>query len=199
MPIGDASEVPVGTHGQMIVGLGNPGSRYRDSRHNLGFRVIEELARREKLQMNRLECNALVGESGDKVLVMPQTYMNRSGFAVRCLAERRRIAPGDILVVFDDVNLELGRLRLRTRGGPGGHRGMESVIQNLRTDEVPRLRLGIGGSTGSESDSDLVDFVLSPFAREERETIAELIRRAATACESWLRVGAEPTMSRFNC
>ena len=129
---------------RLILGLGNPGERYRDTRHNVGFRVVEELARRRGVRLRTAECASLVGEGPELVLAQPQTYMNRSGYAARCLLERRGLAPQDLLIVFDDVHLPLGRLRLRPSGSPGGHRGMESVLENLRSAEVPRLRLGVG-------------------------------------------------------
>ena len=188
-----------GERQRLIVGLGNPGARYGSTRHNLGFRVISRLAHRCAARPARLECNALVAECAGLILAMPQTFMNRSGYAVRCLLERRALAAGDLLVVYDDVALELGRVRLRARGGPGGHRGMESVMRSLATEEVARLRLGILSDAGSETIEDLVEFVLQPFAAEEETRVAELVERAADACESWLQNGIEATMNRFNC
>ncbi len=183
---------------RLIAGLGNPGARYRGTRHNLGFRVVELLAARSGRELARLECNALLAIGDRVVLAEPQTYMNRSGYALRCLVEKRGFQPSEVLVVYDEAALPLGTLRLRPRGGPGGHRGMESVIQNLRTEEVPRLRLGIAPEGGSPAGEELVDFVLSPFEPAEGETVEEMIERAADACESWLRVGAQATMDRFN-
>jgi peptidyl-tRNA hydrolase, PTH1 family len=183
---------------RVILGLGNPGSKYEATRHNVGFRVVEELARRRGVGLRGGECNSIVGEDGDLLLVMPQTYMNRSGYAARCLVERRQIEPFRVLVVFDEVNLPLGRLRLRPSGSPGGHRGMESVIENLRTKEIPRLRLGVGPAEDSVSGEDLADYVLEPFQDSEREALAELITRAADACESWLAEGHQAAMNRFN-
>jgi PTH1 family peptidyl-tRNA hydrolase len=192
------------------VGLGNPGDRYRDTRHNVGFRVVEELARRRGVRVDRLECNSLVvevkaaeadgveGADASILLVMPQTYMNRSGYAARCFLERLELEPASILVVYDEVNLPLGRLRLRRSGSPAGHRGLESILENLRTDQVPRLRLGVAGADGPPAGEALVDFVLSPFPPEESQPVEEMIRRAADACEVWLREGAEAAMSRFN-
>ena len=182
---------------RLILGLGNPGDRYRNTRHNVGFEVLEELARRRSLQLSKLECNALLAEDGDLTLGIPQTYMNRSGYAARCLLERHGFSPESVLVVFDEVNLPLGRLRLRGKGSPGGHRGMESIIQSLNTDRVPRLRLGIGPEGGGEAE-DLVDFVLEPFEKDEREQVAGMIDRAADACESWLEHGSQETMNRYN-
>jgi PTH1 family peptidyl-tRNA hydrolase len=200
---------------RLILGLGNPGEEYRDTRHNVGFRVVEELARRWEIPVDRLECNSLVGRlaagegSGvppadpagilaDILLVKPQTYMNRSGYAARCFVESHGIEPSAVLVVYDEINLPLGKLRLRRAGSPAGHRGLESVIENLRTAEVPRLRLGVAREEKVAGGEDLVNFVLAPFATDERETVEEMIRRAADACEAWAREGVEAAMGRFN-
>jgi peptidyl-tRNA hydrolase, PTH1 family len=189
----------------LILGLGNPGEEYRDTRHNVGFRVVDELARRWGISLNRLECNSRTGRlgapgdaPGEVLLVQPQTYMNRSGYAARCFVERLQLEPSALLVVYDEVNLPLGRLRLRRSGSPAGHRGLESVIENLRTAEVPRLRLGIAPPDGPPAGEDLPAFVLSSFRAEERETVEEMVRRAADAAETWLQEGAEAAMQRFN-
>jgi peptidyl-tRNA hydrolase, PTH1 family len=186
----------------LILGLGNPGETYRETRHNVGFLVVEELARRWRLRADRLECNSLVGEhrldGAEVILARPQTYMNRSGYAARCLAELRGLEPSSVLVVYDEVQLPLGRLRLRRSGSPAGHRGMESVLENLRTGEVPRLRLGVAPEAGPPAGEELVDFVLAPFEAGEGEAAQEMVRRAADACEAWLREGIEPAMARFN-
>src|SRR5258706_1169439 len=200
---------------RLILGLGNPGEEYRDTRHNIGFGVVEELARRWHLALDRLECNALTahvaytahapsGEGGgervdDVLLAKPQTYMNRSGHAAHCFAERYELDPTDVLVIYDEVNLPLGKLRLRRAGSPAGHRGRESILESLRTAEVPRLRLGVAPPEDLKpAGEDLADFVLSPFAEGEREETEAMIRRAADAAEVWLREGAEAAMTRFN-
>ena len=190
---------------RLILGLGNPGEEYRDTRHNVGFRVVEELARRWETPIDRLDCNSLTGRSlleeageGGVLLARPQTYMNRSGYAARCFAERYGIDPAAVLVVYDEVNLPLGKIRLRRSGSPAGHRGLESVIENLRTAEVPRLRLGVAAGEGRPTGEELVEFVLSPFAAEEREAVEEMVRRAADACEAWVREGIEAAMQTFN-
>ena len=183
---------------RLIVGLGNPGDRYRDTRHNLGFKVLDRLVGTGDFATPRLECNALVSAGPSLQLAWPQTYMNRSGFAVRCLAERYELQSQEILIVYDDVALPLATLRLRTSGGPGGHRGMESVIQNLQTAEIPRLRLGIAPEVGFSNDEELSEFVLAPFANEESDIVGRTIERAAEACECWLRDGSEMAMSRYN-
>jgi PTH1 family peptidyl-tRNA hydrolase len=182
----------------LILGLGNPGERYRETRHNVGFAVVEELARRRGVRLRQLECNSLVGGEGKLLLAQPLTYMNRSGYAARCLVERRALDPGRVLVVFDEVHLPLGRLRLRPSGSPGGHRGMESVLQNLRTPEVPRLRLGVGPEDAEVGGEELADYVLEPFTAGERERVDEMVARAADACECWLAEGAQAAMNRFN-
>lgn len=196
----------------MILGLGNPGERYRGTRHNLGFLVVDELARRHGARVGRLECGALVGTlgvvgvEGSKEprlgkaprLAKPQTYMNRSGYAARCLTERYGYAPERILVVYDELALPLGRLRLRPGGSPGGHRGMESVLDSLRTDRVPRLRLGIAREDGPPGGERQVEFVLEVFDEDERQPVEEMIRRAADACETWWEEGVETAMDRFN-
>ena len=129
---------------------------------------------------------------------MPQTFMNRSGFALRCLAERLQLESGAFLVVYDEVHLPLGTLRLRPKGSPAGHRGLESVLENLGTDEVPRLRLGVGTVDGPPDGADLVDYVLSDFDADEHETVELMISRAADACETWAAEGSEAAMQRFN-
>jgi PTH1 family peptidyl-tRNA hydrolase len=193
---------------RLILGLGNPGEEYRDTRHNVGFRVVEELARRRQVPVDRLECSSLVGRfsletagaegDGEVLLVKPQTYMNRSGWAARCFAERHELDPAAVLVIYDEVNLPLGKLRLRRAGSPAGHRGLESILENLRTVEVPRLRLGVAPEGERPGGEELADFVLAPFAPEEREAAEEMIRRAADACEAWAREGVESAMARFN-
>lgn len=185
---------------RLVLGLGNPGERYRETRHNLGFLVVEELARRHRIALDRVECNSFVGElSGDPgplVLAQPQTYMNRSGFAARCLLERRELSPENLLVVYDELHLPLGRLRLRPGGSPGGHRGIESIVESLGSAQVPRLRLGLGAEEGAPET--WADFVLAPFLPAEREAVDAMILRAADACEAWWREGIEPAMNRFN-
>ncbi len=181
----------------LIMGLGNPGERYRTTRHNLGFRVLDELAARWRVERRKLECNALVGVTERAMLSWPQTYMNRSGYSVRCLVERHGFRPQETLIIYDDIALPLGKIRLRGNGGPGGHRGMESVIRNLQTDEIARLRVGILPER-ELAEADLAEFVLAPFASDETDVAAMMERTAADACESWLDAGLEHTMNRFN-
>ncbi len=182
----------------VVVGLGNPGARYADTRHNLGFRVVDELARRHSFgAVDEFACNALVKAQGALLLVKPQTYMNRSGHALRCLVERHGFTPQDFLVVYDEIHLPLGKLRLRPQGSPGGHRGLESVLESLATDRVPRLRLGIAPAQ-LPAGSELAEFVLTPFAADELPSVEEMIERAAEACLVWATEGPAVAMQRFN-
>lgn len=159
--------------------------------------MVDEVARRRGVRLAAVECNAAVGRlAGDGlVLAQPRTYMNRSGYAARCLVERYGFELADVLVVYDEVALPLGRLRLRPGGSPAGHRGLESVIGELRSESIPRLRLGIAPEAPPE---DLVELVLAPFAPGELEAAEAMVRRAADACESWLEEGVEAAMNRFN-
>ncbi len=194
----------------LVLGLGNPGPQYRETRHNVGFHVVEELARRLGASFEsdavRDECGARVLAVGDLTLALPQTFMNRSGYAARCLVEVHGFLPEEILVVYDEVVLPLGRLRLRRAGSPAGHRGIESILQQLRTDQVPRLRLGVGrgesppAGEGAEPPAlpNLADFVLSPFEPEERDEVAAMIDRAANACEAWVADGIDAAMAKWN-
>jgi PTH1 family peptidyl-tRNA hydrolase len=183
---------------RLVLGLGNPGIRYAETRHNAGFLVVRELARRWGVALDRTACHSWVGLARGTLLALPQTYMNRSGYAARCLMELHRLAPSRVLVVYDELALPLGRLRLRPAGSPAGHRGMESILAELSTAEVPRLRVGIASEDGPPSGEERSSFVLAPFAAAERERVDAAVARAADACELWLGQGIEAAMSRFN-
>jgi PTH1 family peptidyl-tRNA hydrolase len=182
---------------QLVVGLGNPGEEYAPTRHNVGFRVVELLARDAGEDFGRERFQSRVAEVrlGEKkvMLLKPQTFMNNSGRAARAALGFYKLEPADMLVVCDDYNLELGRLRARRGGSAGGHNGLESIIAELGTQSFPRLRLGIGAARG-----DTVSYVLGRFRAEEREAISETIVRAADAVRSWVREGIESCMNRFN-
>ncbi len=181
----------------LVVGLGNPGRRYRGTRHNVGWEVVDLLSTRWRIPFCGEEEEALVGRGeaagGAVLLAKPLTYMNRSGEAVEGLVRRYGLRPQEVLVIYDDVDLPVGTIRVRPRGSSGGHRGMASVIEALGTEEVPRVRIGIGRPTG-----DAADYVLSRFAPEERPRIREAIERAADAVEVVLREGIQRAMERFN-
>ena len=184
---------------KLVVGLGNPGRRYHATRHNIGFAVADALARRLGTEFEHGRANALtarVGRGADATLVVkPLTMMNLSGEAVGGLASFYKIDPSDILVVADDVNLPLGRLRLRARGSAGGHNGFRSIIGSLGTDAFPRLRVGVGRG---DTRRDLADHVLATFDRDEVPVIEEAIIRAADAVEAFVAEGIGPVMNRFN-
>lgn len=182
---------------KIILGLGNPGERYEATRHNVGFRVLDELVRRAGAAFDTDQCRSDTVALPDVLLAKPRTFMNRSGYAARCLLERHDLESTDLLVVYDEVRLPLGTLRLRTKGSPAGHRGLESVLENLGTDEVARLRLGVGPTEG-EPPAALSDFVLGGFLPAEHDVARLMIERAADACSSWMGDGADAAMQRFN-
>ena len=181
----------------VVLGLGNPGRRYVRTRHNVGFRVVEALARRWEVEVRRRKFLARVGEAargGRRVLlVKPGTYMNASGRSARAALDFYRLGPEELCVVSDDVNLPLGRLRVRRSGSAGGHRGLESVAVSLGTDCFGRLRVGVGAPRG-----DPRDYVLSTFSTEESDAAEAAVERAASAVECWLEEGIERCMNRYN-
>jgi PTH1 family peptidyl-tRNA hydrolase len=184
----------------LIVGLGNPGGGYASHRHNVGFRVVEALARSQRLSFSRHKgFRAYVAEgriAGQRtILAKPQTFMNRSGRAVGRLVRARGIDLERLLVVYDDLDLPLGRLRLRPEGGSGGHKGMRSISDTLGSQAFPRLRIGIGRPPGQ---MDLADYVLRPFREDEKPVLARVVQHAAAACECWLTEGLVTAMDKFN-
>jgi PTH1 family peptidyl-tRNA hydrolase len=195
---------------KLVVGLGNPGPEYRDTRHNVGFKVADALVERWRLQdqwrekFEALQIKTTVGggstanlvAGGDQVVIVkPMTFMNLSGQAVAALAGFYKIEPADIFVVTDDVALPLGRLRARREGGAGGHNGLKSIIQSLATQAFPRMRVGVGRG---DSQRDLSDHVLGRFAADERDTVSAAVLRAADATETFLSDGIERVMNVFN-
>ncbi|NLV91447.1 MAG: aminoacyl-tRNA hydrolase [Firmicutes bacterium] len=184
---------------KLVVGLGNPGLKYAQTRHNFGFMVIEELVRRHGVTLTAGSFSALSGSvriNGEKViLLMPQTFMNNSGRAVGPAANYYRIAPEDILVIYDDLDLALGEVRLRAKGSAGGHNGMKSIIAALGTQEFARLRLGIDRPTHSE---EVINYVLSNFPKADQPLVEEVITTAADAAELWITDGVTVAMSKFN-
>jgi PTH1 family peptidyl-tRNA hydrolase len=190
-----------------IVGLGNPGAKYRGTRHNIGFAVVDELARRAGIDFESAPVNALIarwrrraaalpasGAADDVLLAKPMTFMNDSGQAVGDLTRYFRIGPGDLLVVVDDVQLPLGRLRARTRGSAGGHNGLRSVIAHAGED-FARLRVGVGRG---DSRRDLADHVLARFDSDESAEAERMIARAADAAEMFTAAGIAAVMNAYN-
>ncbi|NPA90182.1 MAG: aminoacyl-tRNA hydrolase [Chloroflexi bacterium] len=184
---------------KIIFGLGNPGRKYERTRHNIGFQVLDILAERWGRTFAPHKFRALAAQTriGDEpvLLVKPLTYMNLSGEAVGPIVRFYKVPLEHILVVYDDMDLPLGTLRLRAKGGSGGHKGIRSIIQHLHSEAFPRLRVGIGRPPGR---MDPADFVLSPFTPEEEETMALVREKAADAVELWLREGTEKAMNRVN-
>ena len=184
---------------RFVVGLGNPGERYRRTRHNVGFMVLDALAARLGRGQGREEGEAWVSRadfSGEEsLLVKPLTFMNRSGVAVAELLALKGGSSRDVVVVMDDVALDLGWLRVRERGSHGGHNGLRSVIEVLGTEEFPRVRVGI---RKGEVSADLADYVLAPFPNDDILLVQEVVGRAADAVESLIRDGAATAMNRFN-
>jgi PTH1 family peptidyl-tRNA hydrolase len=182
----------------LIVGLGNPGPRYRHNRHNVGFQVIDHLAARHGLTFTRRQSNAMVaaGRIAGRAVVLakPRKFMNLSGEPVAQLRRFYQVERSSLLVVFDDLDLPVGTIRLRPAGGAGGQKGMKSIISHLG-EEFPRLRVGIGRPPGR---MDPADYVLHDFTKEELPLLRETLDRAASAIETWLSDGIELAMSRYN-
>ena len=184
----------------LLVGLGNPGDQYENTRHNVGFMVADELAERARIPVQKLKYKALTNTAtvgGQKVLIMkPVTYMNLSGEAVRQAADFYKIPPERVLVVSDDTALAVGRLRIRKGGSAGGHNGLKNIILHLGTDQFPRLRLGVGEKP--HPDYDMADWVLGKFQGEDKKAMDAAVKRAADAVECILSQGLDRGMNKFN-
>ena len=180
----------------MIVGLGNPGRAYAHTKHNVGFDIIDILAKRRGAKSASRQSRALVSSfelCGEQILlVKPQTFMNESGQAVGELARKHRLGPDDVLVVYDDMDLPLGKIRIRMRGSAGGHNGMKSIISHLHSDDFPRMRIGIGRS------GEAIDHVLSRFNRKDRTIMNVTLEQAADALNMILEEGIEAAMNLYN-
>ena len=184
----------------LLVCLGNPGDKYENTRHNVGFMVADEMAERQSKPIQRLKFKALTNVldiSGERVLVMkPITYMNLSGEAVRQAADFYKIPPERVLVVSDDTALPVGRLRIRVKGSAGGHNGLKNIIQHLGTDQFPRLRVGVGEKP--HPDYDMADWVLGKFTGEDKKKIDASVKRAADAVAGIHSEGIDRGMGKFN-
>jgi peptidyl-tRNA hydrolase, PTH1 family len=186
---------------KLIVGLGNPGRVYEDSRHNIGFSVIKALSKIYKVSLkkdNNAFCLSGKGriESEITLLALPLTFMNLSGLAVCALTRKYEIDLGDLLVVCDDLDLDLGAMKIRPSGSSGGHKGLSSIIGSLGTENFPRLRVGIGRPVNKNVDA--ADFVLARFSKREKAKQDEMVEQACDCCRSWLTDGITESMNTFN-
>ena len=185
---------------KLIAGLGNPGKDYEFTRHNLGFLVVEHLARQYHLKFSRHSASESLMATGkidgqELILQLPLTYVNNSGRAVAAIAARESVALDNILLVCDDLALDFGEVRLKARGSAGGHNGLKSVIEHLKTQEFARLRMGIGAPLKKD---ETVDFVLSEFDPSEKKELGSFVGSAADGCRLWLTGGITKAMSQLN-
>ncbi len=181
-----------------IIGLGNPGNQYKNTRHNIGFMVADAVASSLKCNKKYKEkCFSHIYECPDHdvIIVKPQTYMNNSGIAVKNLLEEYYLTPEEILVVYDDLDLPLGAIRLRKKGSSGGHRGMKSIIENIKTEDFPRLKIGIGRPERKEQ---VVDYVLSPFPKDQQILLEKVIQSASQCILNVLKYGIDKSMNFCN-
>ena len=182
----------------VIAGLGNPGKKYENTRHNMGFITIDQLAEKHNIKVDKLKFKALVGEgriAGQKVmLVKPQTYMNLIGESIREVMNFYKLEPENLIVIYDDIDIEAGTLRIRKFGSAGTHNGMKSVVYQLQSDRFPRIRLGIG----SQKKGDLVNFVIGGFSKEEVPVLEEAVNHAVLATECIIEDGIDKAMNQYN-
>ena len=196
----------------LVAGLGNPGEQYARTPHNLGFLVVDRLAARHGIRLTRKECQALIGQGsiGGKTVLLakPQTYMNLSGVAIKPLMQKNEIRPNDFILVYDELDLPWGSLRVRPKGSPAGHNGITDVIEKIGTQEFPRIRLGVHPGhalPGAKGEGSVLrtqktgkDYLLSRFTRQQTETLDEFVDLAADATESIITEGVEKSMAKFN-
>jgi peptidyl-tRNA hydrolase, PTH1 family len=185
---------------KLIVGLGNPGTAYVNSRHNIGFSVVKELAKKHKIEFKKDRgCFALTAKIAFKgqevILAMPQTFMNLSGLAVRPLLKKYKVDLSELLVVCDDLDLEFGRLKIKPGASSAGHQGIKSIIDSLKAQGFPRLRIGVGRPPVHMEAS---EFVLLAFTKQERLRSGEIIKKAADCCRVWISDGITQSMNMFN-
>lgn len=183
----------------VIVGLGNPGKEYRDTRHNIGFNVIDILSKRNNIKLNKLKFKAIYGEGniGGKrvILVKPQTFMNNSGVSVSEIIRFYKVPINNLIVVIDDVDIEFSKLKIRAKGSGGTHNGLKSIINHLKDENFPRVKIGIGKK---HPNQDLASFVLSRFSKEEKIDIEHTIIEASDSIETFLEYGIDRAMNEFN-
>lgn len=195
-----AKQTATGPIEWLIVGLGNPGSKYAETRHNAGFRALDAYCAKSGQKIDKMKFKALIGEGafgGARVLFMkPQTFMNLSGEAVRDAAAFYKLDPSHIIVLSDDISLDVGRIRVRAKGSAGGQNGLKNIIYHLNSDQFPRVKIGVGAKP--HPDYDLADWVLSRFTKDEQEAIDSAAARAMQAAEEIVRNGAAEAAQKFN-
>ncbi|GAA0726062.1 aminoacyl-tRNA hydrolase [Clostridium malenominatum] len=181
----------------LIVGLGNPGKEYANTRHNVGFDAVDLIANRYNVDINRLKFRGMYGEGnigGNKVILLkPTTFMNLSGESVREVVNFYKIKNENIIVLYDDVDLEVGRIRIRAKGSSGGHNGIKSIIYHLGTEDFPRIKIGVG-----KAERDMVNHVLGRFSKEDREIVDKCIKVCTDATETIIKDNAESAMNKYN-
>jgi PTH1 family peptidyl-tRNA hydrolase len=181
----------------LVVGLGNPGREYEGTRHNVGFETIDYIAGKYNINISRIKFKGLIGDtiiSGEKVIFLkPSTYMNLSGESVREAAQFYNIPIENVIIVYDDVAMDVGRIRIRPSGSDGGHNGMKSIIYQLNSDSFPRVRIGIGAHKGN-----MVSHVLGKFTKEEKEYISRVIQTASDAIVEIIQNGVQSSMNKYN-
>ena len=183
----------------IIVGLGNPGNKYENTRHNVGFRAIDLISEKYGIKVDRLKHKALTGDGSIKeervLLVKPQTFMNLSGESVHDIVEWYKIPMGNLIVIYDDADLPIGTIRIRPKGSSGTHNGMKSILYQLQSDDFPRIRIGIGNAP---EGWDLADYVLGRFSGEESKVIGQIVERAANAAVTVMTDGVAAAMNLYN-
>ena len=187
---------------KLIVGLGNPGREYGQHRHNMGFRCVNYFARKHNLEFSKRQSRSQIARGRvageDIILAKPQTFMNLSGRAVAPLVQQLMIPLNDLVVIYDDLDLPLGRIRMRERGSAGGHRGIQSIIDSLNSEDFPRIRVGLGRPPEVRSEDEVAAYVLSEFTSDEQPSVTEAVARVAEALEVLLSGGIADAMNRFN-
>ncbi len=194
------SKEPTGTFEYMIVGLGNPGRQYEETRHNVGFITLDMLSEKYGIKVNKLKFKSLMGDGrieGKRCLLLkPQTFMNLSGEAVRDAAQFYKIPPENIIVIFDDISFDPGKLRIRRKGSHGGHNGMKNIIYHMNNDNIPRIKMGVGAMPNPEYD--IKDWVVSRFTKKEADEIKKAAENAIGAVELMVKGNIDKAMSDYN-
>lgn len=186
----------------IIVGLGNPGKKYENTRHNMGFLAVDVLAQKYDIKINKIKFKSLVGEgniAGQKVvLVKPQTYMNLSGEAVREIVDFYKLDPQNLIVIYDDIDIPTGTIRIRKKGSSGTHNGMRNILYHIRTEDFPRIRVGIGAEAGAGKKGNLIGYVIGGVPKEEQKQLSEAVIKAAESAACIVEKGIEKAMNEYN-